>query len=102
MAEVLGGNAPVVPEQRANAFAAELLLPREKALATVAGAPSLEDALHALMRDYDVSGQLAANQVRNALGFEDVVTDPEEQARVRRWARLGLGESSRILPDRGR
>lgn len=99
MAEVLGGNAPVVPEQRANAFAAELLLPREKALATVAGASSLEDALHALMRDYDVSGQLAANQARNAVGFEDVVTDPEEQARVRRWARLGLGH---ILPDRGR
>ena len=87
LAEVLGGTAPRWVERRANAFSAELLLPREAALEVVRQAPNLEVARSRLLEQYEVSQQLAANQIRNAPGFELVVSDPRDQRLVRRWAR---------------
>jgi len=86
LAEVLGGAAPRWVERRANAFAAELLLPREAALDAVKEAFDLETALRDLTQSFCVSQQLAANQIRNAPGFELVVTEAQEQARLRWWA----------------
>lgn len=91
LAEVLGGTAPRWVERRANAFSAELLLPREAALGEVRQASDLESARSRLVERYGVSQQLAANQIRNAPGFELVVNDPRDQLLVRRWAR-GEGE----------
>lgn len=91
LAEVLGGTAPRWVERRANAFSAELLLPREAALAAVRQAHDLESARSVLVERYEVSQQLAANQIRNAPGFELVVNESRDQVLVRRWAR-GEGE----------
>lgn len=87
LAEVLGGTVPRWIERRANAFSVELLLPREVALAAVRQASDLEVARSRLVEQYEVSQQLAANQIRNAPGFELVVNDPRDQRLVRRWAR---------------
>ncbi|MFP4649290.1 MAG: ImmA/IrrE family metallo-endopeptidase [Halorhodospira sp.] len=86
LAEVLGGATPLWLEQRANAFSAELLLPREVALAGVQRAPDLNTAFQRLTEHYAVSRQLAANQVRNAPGYEAVVTNRGDQRRIRQWA----------------
>jgi len=85
MAEALGGNAPLTPERRANAFAAELLLPRTAAVAVLRNA-NLDEAVRTLTRQYVVSLQLAANQILNAPGFDFVVSDPDEQAKLHRMA----------------
>jgi len=86
MAEVLGGNVSCVPEQRANAFAAELLLPRETALEKVRQAEDLNSAVEELITIYAVSRQLAANQVRNSPGFELTITSRQEQDQIIAWA----------------
>jgi len=66
LAEVIGGNAAPGIEARANAFAAELLVPREAVLdAHIA----LQDvpALHrSLQRRFDASAEVVAWQIRNA------------------------------------
>jgi hypothetical protein len=75
--EVLGGNVPQPVEQRANAFAAELLLPLDAAgraveseLAHVhtpdARRQAIKHALQRLHRHYDVSFETAAWQVKNS------------------------------------
>jgi hypothetical protein len=66
LAEVVDGNVPKPVEQRANAFAAELLLPRSVALETLAGSKDVESALSDLVRDYVVSREVAARQIFNA------------------------------------
>lgn len=86
LAEVLGGATPLWLEQRANAFSAEFLLPREVALAGVQTAPDLDTALREVTEHYTVSRQLAANQIRNAPGYETVVTGHGDQRRIRQWA----------------
>jgi Zn-dependent peptidase ImmA (M78 family) len=72
LAEVLGGTASTPHEQRARAFAAELLLPREIAAAELRtrmdaeGSPDLWGALSHLTSRYEVSKQLAALQIENS------------------------------------
>ena len=64
-AEVLGGRAPRAAEQRARAFAAEFLLPREVAKAAVEQG-GVESALQECLSKYRVSNPLAAWQILNS------------------------------------
>lgn len=69
VAEVLGGEMDSESEKRANAFAAEVLLPQAQALAvlrTTAG--RLDSVLQALQQSHGVSKMLAAYQLYNAPG----------------------------------
>lgn len=66
LAEVLGGRAAPLAEQRARAFAAEFLLPREEAGAVLAAASDPHRAVVGLQRRYLVSQELAAWQARNS------------------------------------
>jgi Zn-dependent peptidase ImmA (M78 family) len=73
-AEVLGGRVSRPAERRADAFAAELLLPRTTAGRRAAEKADVESALRSLARRFGVSFELAARQVRNsgvALGGAD-------------------------------
>lgn len=63
--EVLGGRAPLRVEQRANAFAAEFLLPRAWAIAEYRGAADASDALDRICTRYRVTKMLAARQILN-------------------------------------
>lgn len=65
VADVQGGRMPKAPEQRANAFAAELLLPREAAAETYRRLEGLEVTFNRLMQQYRVSKTLAARQLLN-------------------------------------
>lgn len=62
-AEALGGDVPEIPEQRANAFAAELLLPQDRARKIWSESDSVDSALAALSERYHVSFEVAAWQV---------------------------------------
>jgi Zn-dependent peptidase ImmA (M78 family) len=66
VAEVFGGEVPKVPEQRANGFGAELLLPRTSALATFIEAGDVEGTLEQLAKNYKVSFEIAAWQLLNS------------------------------------
>lgn len=67
LAEVIGGHAPVRLEQRARAFAAELLVPREIAGAAFATASRPPHAiLQTLVERYGASQEVVAWQARNA------------------------------------
>ncbi|HTQ43000.1 MAG TPA: ImmA/IrrE family metallo-endopeptidase [Polyangiaceae bacterium] len=61
LAEVLGGRAPLEAEQRANAFAAELVLPRAVAGAALRGA-DVKSSVASLERAYGASAQIIAWQ----------------------------------------
>jgi Zn-dependent peptidase ImmA (M78 family) len=65
-AEVLGGQILPTIEQRANAFAAEILLPRSVAACTYRQAASLEAAVRILVEMFDVSRLVAKTQIRNS------------------------------------
>ncbi len=65
-AEVLGGRIVPEVEQRANAFAAELLLPREAAAGMYRQATSLEAAVRSLVEHFDVSRLVAKTQIKNS------------------------------------
>lgn len=65
-AEVLGGRAPLQAEQRARAFAAEFLLPRDTVYRGVDPVHDLEQAIDALSSRFEVSRQLVATQLRNS------------------------------------
>jgi Zn-dependent peptidase ImmA (M78 family) len=71
LAEVFGGNLPWGAEQRANAFAAELLLPRFIATEHVKRHPnkSIESICKQLSSKYKVSFHLIANQILNSGEF---------------------------------
>jgi Zn-dependent peptidase ImmA (M78 family) len=64
--EVLGGRVNMFVEQRANAFAAELLLPRLTAGRLYQRANDLESALKNMSRHYEVGKSLAINQLHNS------------------------------------
>ncbi len=68
--EVLGGRLPKSIEQRANAFAAEFLLPRKTAAAYISQFDMAEmepkQLLNKITQKYQVSKQLAAHQILNA------------------------------------
>ncbi len=66
LAEVIGGRSPVVVEERARAFAAEFLLPREVAGREVATASDPSKALRRLKWRFRVSGEIVAWQARNS------------------------------------
>lgn len=64
--EALGGRTPLHVEQRARAFAAEFLLPRENVVACVGRCESIARALGELSRSFNVSREVAALQARNS------------------------------------
>jgi len=68
VAEVLGGGVPSAPEERANAFAAELLLPEHDAGIFYTRSSSADDALRSLTRTYGVTKTLAAWQILKRFG----------------------------------
>jgi Zn-dependent peptidase ImmA (M78 family) len=53
-------------EQRANAFAAETLLPRKEAARVYRQAANLEQAVKALVITFDVSRQVVKAQIKNS------------------------------------
>jgi hypothetical protein len=65
-AEVLGGQIMPAIEQRANAFAAEILLPRDTAARIYRQTASLEAAVRVLVERFDVSRLVAKTQIRNS------------------------------------
>jgi hypothetical protein len=89
LAEVFGGATPLHLEQRARAFAAELLLPREVAHLAVVQAASLQDAVNALQRDYSVSKELIGWQIRNGSAW--ALLDRAERKEVASWLRERRG-----------
>jgi Zn-dependent peptidase ImmA (M78 family) len=62
LAEVLGGRTPIIPEKRANAFAAELLLPRIVAGQTFTNGSNVETQTEQLKAKYGVSAEVVAWQ----------------------------------------
>jgi Zn-dependent peptidase ImmA (M78 family) len=83
--EVIGGHTPLYVEQRARAFAAEFLLPRDTAVSYVRSASSLEEALTRLSEDFIVSKEVAAWQIRNSHASSEL--SEEEQ-----YSLLQVGE----------
>lgn len=65
LAEIVNGNIPRPVEQRANAFAAELLLPRTHAVDRLFHAGDVDAVVKELSSTYDVSMELAARQITN-------------------------------------
>lgn len=78
LAEVLRGIAPRRPEQRARAFAAQLLLPKLEASAEVRRATSIVDAIEALRSRFGVSAVLAAWQILNSPDLPQLADDELE------------------------
>lgn len=66
LAEAMGGRVPAGPEKRANAFAAELLLPRSLAAEAYERRRDPDLAVDELCSSFGVSRQLAANQICNS------------------------------------
>jgi Zn-dependent peptidase ImmA (M78 family) len=66
LAEVMGGASPYLPERRANAFAAEFLLPRWQARVSYKEKRSVDKTLAALTVRFKVGQVLAAAQLLNA------------------------------------
>lgn len=66
LAEVMGGRAIASTEERARAFAAQLLLPKEEAGRALDEASDPERAVRALQRRYGVSQEIVAWQARNS------------------------------------
>jgi Zn-dependent peptidase ImmA (M78 family) len=64
-AEVLGGNVPRYPEQRANAFAAEFLFPKSILLESLRDTVDAAKTIKSLRIHYAVSHELAAWQIIN-------------------------------------
>lgn len=79
-ADVLGANTTSThTEQRAKAFAAELLLPRDSAAQAYAQHPTLRDTITSLSKTFDVSPKVAKTQILNS-GM--VNTDDEDDIRA--------------------
>ncbi|MBI4703268.1 MAG: ImmA/IrrE family metallo-endopeptidase [Deltaproteobacteria bacterium] len=88
VAEVLGGRVSRDVEARARAFAAELLLPREQAVAAVRRAPDLKAAVRSLEDRFRVSREIIAWQVRNG--------DPSLPVEARAYLRSLVSEPRRF------
>ena len=78
LAEVFGGRTPEHAEQRARAFAAELLLPRRVARAEYEKFDDPDIAVRSLSSRFGVSGEIVAWQVRNA----ETMLTPKERHRL--------------------
>lgn len=65
LAEVLGGRSPYLPERRANAFAAEFLLPRYFLRESFTTHRTVSATLSTVMDKFAVGRILAANQLKN-------------------------------------
>jgi len=81
VAEVLGGDAPYQIEQRAEAFAAEVLLPRSQAKSMFRESKSLSEAMTAITNKYQVSYHLTALQLLNA-NQQFTATDREKLEKI--------------------
>jgi len=79
LADVINGNAPKWVEQRADAFAAELLLPRRLAAAGLSPATDIDAHVARLATQYGVSRELAAWQIRNS----ESILSPAQRAKLR-------------------
>ena len=66
LVEVLGGNVPRFAEKRANAFAAELLLPRAATEQQIYQSNDLATAIQYLEHHYQVSKELIRHQIFNS------------------------------------
>lgn len=74
LAEVLGGRSPYVPERRANAFAAEFLLPRSEIREAYDRHKALKPTMDALCSDFGVGVVLCANQILHTK-YVELTTD---------------------------
>lgn len=81
-AEVLGGEMDSESEKRANAFAAELLLPQAHAARVFRSEISLSATVEQLTRSHQVSRQLVAYQLHNAAGVQ---LSEEERVALRNY-----------------
>lgn len=84
-AEVFGGATPAHLEQRARAFAAELLLPREIAAAEVARSEGLEETAKELRERYGVSQEVVGWQLHNGPALHAL--NAAEIDLVKQWTR---------------
>ncbi len=85
LVEVFGGSTPLHVEQRARAFAAEFLLPRETAARIVARSSDLMAAVKTIRETYGVSTEVAGWQIKNGPGWQ--LLNPAEQNKVLQWRR---------------
>ncbi|ERJ17531.1 Putative DNA-binding protein [Salinisphaera shabanensis E1L3A] len=86
MAEALGGATPAYVEKRANAFAAELLLPRSAAAGWLRKGEGVGRVLRQLRTRFKVSEELAGWQIYNSSAFDTL--DADEQALILRKTRF--------------
>jgi Zn-dependent peptidase ImmA (M78 family) len=77
-AEVLGGSVPRHPEQRANAFAAEFLLPKTVVIARLRGVKNTLETIEDIMKQFGVSRELAAWQVINTAVIFSALTNSQK------------------------
>lgn len=82
-AEVLGGNVPRHPEQRANAFAAEFLLPKKVAIERIRSSSDVSKTIERLPDQFAVSRELAAWQIINSPVFH--LLESDQRAMLRGW-----------------
>lgn len=68
LGEVLGGSVPHRVEQRARAFAAELLMPQAAAIPAIQGSQDIEETVRELGNAFGCSRAIIAWQVRNGWG----------------------------------
>ena len=81
LAEVMGGRAVDSTEERARAFAAQLLLPKEEAGRALASTTNPAQTVRSLSARYGVSKEIVAWQARNS----DLQLSAEVQAVLRRF-----------------
>lgn len=91
--DVVGGGTPLFLEQRARAFAAEFLLPREDAASAVARAGSLASAATAILAKYGVSNEVLGWQLLNGAAFRLLTL--KEQRTAQQWTRPAKRTTSR-------
>lgn len=82
VAEVLNGNSPERLEQRARAFAAELLLPRQIAALAVQESTNLNQSLQQLSVKYKVSERLVALQIKNSSIYNNLSAEEQQQIKA--------------------
>jgi Zn-dependent peptidase ImmA (M78 family) len=86
-AEVLGGNVPEQPEKRANAFAAEFLLPKSVIVARL-GSNSRKDDIENLRERFGASREVAGWQITNTAGVYHAL-GRDEKVLLRKWTAGG-------------
>jgi Zn-dependent peptidase ImmA (M78 family) len=85
--EVLGGQSPKLAEQRANAFAAEFLLPREQAALACQNHPNIVQAATSLEQRFGVSREVVCHQIYNAsFGQHLSIVDKRQLDGWKNWA----------------